>query len=206
MELYGYWRSSASYRVRIALNLKELDYTHRPVHLVKQEHHADAYAAMNSQELVPTLVHDGNAMTQSAAIIEYLEEAFPERTRLLPESFVERARVRAFALAIACEVAPLGNLRVLNAIAEHGVDKGEWSRKWIATTFEALERQTRDSGYCVGETVSMAECFLVPQMYNARRWELDLSPYPNLVRIDAQCATLDAFQNAHPDNQPDAQR
>ena len=206
IELYGYWRSSASYRVRIALNLKELAYENKVVHLVKNggEHHAPEYAARNPQELLPTLIDGENVLTQSGAIIEYLEEAYPERTRLLPESFLERARVRAFADAIACEIAPLGNLRVLNKVAELGADKAEWSREWMALTFKALETQVRDSAYCVGETVSMAECFLVPQMYNARRWELDLSPYPNLVRIDAQCAELEAFVKAHPDNQPDA--
>ena len=206
IELYGYWRSSASYRVRIALNLKELAYENKVVHLVKNggEHHSPEYAARNPQELLPTLVDGENVLTQSGAIIEYLEEAYPERTRLLPESFLERARVRAFADAIACEIAPLGNLRVLNKVAELGADKAEWSREWMALTFQALETQVRDSAYCVGETVSMAECFLVPQMYNARRWELDLSPYPNLVRIDAQCAELEAFVKAHPDNQPDA--
>lgn len=206
IELYGYWRSSASYRVRIALNLKELAYENNVVHLVNNggEHHSPEYAARNPQELLPTLVDGEHTFTQSGAIIEYLEEAYPERTRLLPESFLERARVRAFADAIACEIAPLGNLRVLNKVAELGADKAEWSREWMALTFQALETQVRDSAYCVGETVSMAECFLVPQMYNARRWELDLSPYPNLVRIDAQCAELEAFVKAHPDNQPDA--
>ena len=206
IELYGYWRSSASYRVRIALNLKELAYENKVVHLVKNggEHHSEEYARLNAQLLLPTLIDGENVLTQSGAIIEYLEEAYPERTRLLPESFLERARVRAFADAIACEIAPLGNLRVLNKVAELGADKAEWSREWMALTFQALETQVRDSAYCVGETVSMAECFLVPQMYNARRWELDLSPYPDLVRIDAQCAELEAFVKAHPDNQPDA--
>lgn len=206
IELYGYWRSSASYRVRIALNLKELAYENKVVHLVNNggEHHSEEYARLNAQQLLPTLIDGENVLTQSLAICEYLEEAYPERTRLLPESFLERARVRAFADAIACEIAPLGNLRVLNKVAELGADKGAWSREWMALTFKALETQVRDSAYCVGETVSMAECFLVPQMYNARRWELDLSPYPNLVRIDAQCAELESFVKAHPDNQPDA--
>ena len=206
IELYGYWRSSASYRVRIALNLKELEYATRVVHLVKNggEHHSDGYKKLNPQQLLPTLIDGEHTLTQSLAICEYLEEAYPERTRLLPESFAERAKVRAFAQAIACEIAPLGNLRVLNAVEELGGQKAEWSRKWMATTFQALESQVRDSAYCVGETVTMAECFLVPQMYNARRWELDLTPYPNLVRIDAQCARLDAFMRAHPDRQPDA--
>lgn len=205
LTLYGYWRSSATYRVRIALNLKDLDYRIQPVHLVDHggEHHAKDYARRNPQELVPMLVHGGQVLTQSLAIIEYLEEVFPNTARLLPESYAERARIRAFAQAISSEIAPLQNLRVLNEVKRHGIDSQAWARQWIGTTLAALETMA-DSAYCVGEGVSMAECFLVPQMYNARRFGVDLTKYPKLTDIDAKCNEMKAFRDAHPDQQPDA--
>ena len=207
LQLFGYWRSSATYRVRIALNLKQLSYEYRPIHLVKDggEQHGEAYKALNPQELVPTLLHGQTRLTQSLAIIEYLDDVFPD-VPLLPADAEQRAAVRAFAMAIACDVTPLGNLRVLQYLKRQGVETEEWSRHWIELTFAALEQtaRARDSAFCLGETVSMAECVLVPQMYNARRFGVDVSAYPKLVEIDARCMQMPAFIAASPEMQPDA--
>lgn len=213
--LYSYWRSSAALRVRIALNLKGLHYETRAVHLVRDggEQHSPAYAAVNPQELVPTLVDGDKVMTQSMAIVEYLDEIHPQPA-LLPADAAGRARVRALAQIIACDVHPIGNLRVLQRIGtQFGADdeqKGSWMRHWIATGFHALEAMlanNRDTGrYCHGDTPGLADLCLIPQVYNARRWKMTLEEYPTIVRIDAACGELDAFKAAMPEQQPDAPR
>jgi maleylacetoacetate isomerase len=212
--LYSYWRSSASYRVRIALNLKGLRYETRAVHLVRDggEQHGAAYAALNPQELVPTLLDGERVLTQSMAIMEYLDETHPQPP-LLPADAVGRARVRALSQAVACEIHPVGNLRVLQRLGsqfEAGDEhKGNWMRYWMASGFQALEAMLANSPhtghFCHGDTPGMADACLVPQVYNARRWKLPLGDYPTILRIDATCAALEAFHAAAPEQQPDAQ-
>lgn len=213
LTLYGYWRSSAAYRVRIALNLKQLDYAARPVHLVREggEQHASAYQALNPQELVPTLVHGERVLHQSLAIIEYLEENWPEPA-LLPGDPAGRAQARALAQVIACDIHPLGNLRVLQYLERecHVPQDGRdaWSRHWIERGFTALEAMLAGGGarsrYCCGDTPGLADACLVPQAYNARRWGLDMQAWPTLAAIDAACRELDAFRRAAPEVQHDA--
>ncbi|MCL1088540.1 maleylacetoacetate isomerase [Shewanella profunda] len=215
MKLYGYWRSSAAYRVRIALNLKGISVEQLSVHLVRDggEQHAAAYSALNPLELVPTLVvgdeEDSDALSQSLAIIEYLDELYP-KTALLPASALERAHVRAMALTIACEIHPLNNLRVLQYLTQTlGVDeaaKNTWYHHWVASGFEALETLlARHSGrYCFGNAVTLADLCLVPQVYNAQRFNVDLTPYPNIMRVWAECNQLAAFADAAPECQADA--
>jgi maleylacetoacetate isomerase len=211
MRLYSYFRSSAAYRVRIALNLKGLSAETLPVHLVRDggQQHSPAYRSINPQGLVPALVVDGQTIAQSLAIIEYLDEVQPAPA-LLPGSALDRAQIRAFALAIACDIHPLNNLRVLQHLkrefAQDQAGTDAWSRGWIGTGFAALEQTValRGGAFCFGDTPTLADIVLVPQMFNARRVQLDLTPYPTLQRIDAQCQALDAFAAAHPDRQPDA--
>ncbi|WP_449429447.1 maleylacetoacetate isomerase [Rhodanobacter umsongensis] len=213
--LYGYWRSSAVYRVRIALNLKGLAYETRPVHLVRDggEQHAPGYRALNPQELIPCLLDGERVLTQSLAIMEYLDEMYPgPETALLPVDARGRAQVRALAMAVACDIHPLGNLRVLNRLeAQFHADeaqRAEWSRHWIATGFRAMEAMLVDNAatgrYCHGETPGMADACLVPQVYNALRWKLPLDDYPTLRRIHQACSELEAFRRAVPEAQPDA--
>ena len=210
MKLHGYYRSSASYRVRIALNLKGLQHEQAFRHLLKKEQlHAD-YLALNPNGLVPTLEVEGAALTQSLAIIEYLDETVPEPP-LLPVSPLERARVRALALTVACEIHPLNNLRVLRYLSRDlGLDeapRGAWYRHWVESGFAALEQQLttdpRTGTYCHGEQPGLADLCLVPQIYNAVRFECDLTPYPTINRISTACSGLAAFQKAAPENQPD---
>lgn len=213
LTLYGYWRSSAAYRVRIALNLKGLDYHSRPLHLLRDggEQHGADYRAINPQQLIPCLIDGEQAITQSLAIIEYLDETRPEPP-LLPADSRGRARVRELAMAVACDVHPLGNLRVLQYLqARFGADEAEravWSRHWISTGFDALEAMLAghpETGrFCHGDTPTMADACLVPQFYNALRWKLPLEPYPTLRRIHEACSALEAFQRAAPEAQPDA--
>lgn len=213
LALYSYWRSSAAFRVRIALNLKGLHYETRAVHLVRGggEQHMPAYAALNPQQLVPALVDGDRVMTQSMAIAEYLDETHPHPP-LLPADAAGRARVRALAQIVGCDVHPIGNLRVLQQIAsQFGADdeqKGIWMRHWIAAGFQALETMlanSRESGrYCHGDAPGLADLCLVPQVYNARRWKAPLDDYPTILRIDAACMELDAFKAAAPEQQPDA--
>lgn len=213
LALYGYWRSSAVYRVRIALNLKELAYDTRPVHLLRdggEQHDAD-YRALNPQQLIPCLTDGERVLTQSMAIMEYLEEMHPEPP-LLPADARSRARVRALALAVACDIHPLGNLRVLQYLeANLGVDEAkklDWSRHWIETGFDALEAMLAGSSatgrYCHGDTPGLADACLVPQAYNALRWKLPLERWPTIARIHAACNELEAFRQAAPETQPDA--
>jgi maleylacetoacetate isomerase len=211
--LYSYWRSSAAFRVRIALNLKGLRYETQAVHLVREggEQHSPAYAALNPQELVPTLVDGDRVLSQSMAIVEYLDETHP-LPPLLPGDPAGRARVRALAQLVACDIHPIGNLRVLQeigkAFAASDEQKGEWMRHWVSTglhAFEATLAHGKGTGrYCHGDTPGLADICLVPQVYNARRWKVPLGDYPTILRIDAACAALPAFHDAMPEHQPDA--
>ncbi|OZI50243.1 maleylacetoacetate isomerase [Bordetella genomosp. 5] len=214
MQLYGYFRSSAAYRVRIALNLKGLSYEYVPVHLLKDggQQLSDTYRALNPAALVPTLVDDGAALGQSLAIIEYLDETRPE-VPLLPADALGRARVRGLAQAVACDTHPLNNLRVLKYL-KHTLQvsddaKNEWYRHWVDVGLGALEAmlaQSDDTGrFCHGDTPTVADLCLVPQVYNARRFGCDMSAFPTIERIDAACGELQAFVDAQPQNQPDAE-
>lgn len=213
LTLYSYWRSSAAYRVRIGLNLKGLAYETRPVHLVRDggEQHADDYRALNPQALVPMLVDGERRITQSLAILEYLDETFP-KPALLPADTRGRARVRSLAMLVACDIHPLNNLRVLQYLKrENGLEQpaiDAWMLHWMREGFAAMEAMLADAPgtgtFCHGETPTIADCCLVPQLYNARRFALDLSPYPTLVRIEADCLALPAFDAARPESQPDA--
>ncbi len=213
MKLYTYFRSSAAFRVRIALNLKGLAYQPVFVHLAKGEHRQPAYAAVNPQALVPTLeLDDGTRLSQSLAIVEYLDTLKPYPA-LLPQPAVERARVRALALLIACEIHPLNNLRVLQhlkrALAQSEQQIKAWYQYWIAdglAKFEAELKLGRPRGaFCHGEAPGLADCCLVPQIFNARRYDCDLSPYPETMRAFEACMKLDAFDRAQPAQQPDAE-
>lgn len=213
LTLYSYWRSSAAYRVRIALNLKGLAYATVPVHLVRDggEQHRPGYSALNPQELVPTLVHGDRSISQSLAIIEYLEESFPP-SPLLPSHARDRARVRALAQLVASDIHPLNNLRVLRyfeqAWSVPQSERDEWVRHWVIEGFGALEKllsQNVATGeFCHGDIPGLADCCLVPQVFNARRFGVDMGPYPTLVRIDQACQALAPFAAAHPARQPDA--
>jgi maleylacetoacetate isomerase len=214
MKLYDYYRSSAAYRVRIALNLKGVVPDDRTfVHLRMGNHRAQDYLALNPQGLVPALeLDDKRVLTQSLAIVEYLEETHPVPP-LLPSDAASRSRVRAIALNIACEIHPLNNLRVLNyltgTLGATEEQRNGWYKYWIDVGFEALERQlARDDAtgtFCHGETPTLADVCLVPQVANARRFKIDLSPYPTLVRIESACNALPAFAQAAPSKQPDAE-
>lgn len=210
MELHGYFRSSASYRVRIALNLKGLEYDYHPVNLLKGEQRGDAYRELNPQGLVPALVDDGSVLTQSLAIMEWLEEQHPQHA-LLPESPAERARIRALAYNVACDIQPVQNLRVLKYLqSELGASdeqKVAWIRHWIDMGFGALEKQLANSGkgpFANGDAPGLFECCLIPQIYNAERFGLETKPYPGIHRIAEACAALPAFERARPENQPDS--
>jgi maleylacetoacetate isomerase len=214
VRLYDYFRSSAAYRVRIALNLKGVVPTERTfVHLRMGSQRAQDYLALNPQGLVPALeLDDGRVLTQSLAIIEYIEETHPTPP-LLPADAEGRARVRAIALGIACEIHPLNNLRVLNyltgTLGTTDAQRNGWYKYWIDVGFEALERQLErddDTGtFCHGESVTLADVCLVPQLANARRFKVDVAPYPTLTRIEAACNALPAFAQAAPARQPDAE-
>jgi len=214
VKLFSYWRSSAVWRVRIALSWKGIPHGTVPVHLVRDggQQHSESYREVNPQERVPALEDDGRVLSQSLAIIEYLEETHPEPP-LLPTDFAGRAIVRQLALAVACEIHPLQNSRVLDylrgPLAQGDAQVADWVRHWIGQGFGALEELARRHGD--GRTslhssgVSMADLCLVPQMYNARRHHLDLRPYPALVAIDAHLMTLPAFSTTRPEAQPDAE-
>jgi maleylpyruvate isomerase len=214
MKLFGYFRSSASYRVRIALNLKNLRYEYRSVHLSRGggEQFAPEFKALNPQALVPVLEDGAQRVTQSLAILEYLEEVQPDPP-LLPKTAAERARVRALSLSIACEIHPLNNLRVLNYLTGTlGVSaeaRAEWYRHWASLGLVALEAELAESRYvgefCHGDTPGMLDCCLVPQLFNARRFGCDLSGYPTLLALEHHCSLLAAFRDAAPERQPDAE-
>lgn len=211
MKLYSYFRSSAAYRVRIALSLKGIEFETRSKALLKGEHLAADYRSLNPQGLIPSLETDGAVLSQSLAILEYLEERYPVPA-LLPKDPIARAHVRSMSLAIACDIHPLNNLRVLHYLRE-GLQLGDaeinhWYRHWIAEGFRGLEIQAQrhsiDQRYCFADSVSMADVLLVPQMFNARRFETDLRPFPTLVSITSHLESLPAFAAARPEAQPDA--
>jgi maleylpyruvate isomerase len=214
MKLYTFFRSSASYRVRIALDLKGLDYEQAPIHLRRGggEQLKPAYKAINPQALVPALEDEGQNFSQSLAIIEYLEERYPKPS-LLPSDPAQRAVVRSMALLIACEVHPIQNLRVLNHLkSDHKQsddDTIRWARHWINLGLSALEQMiisvTEPGDFCFGKTPTMADICLVPQLGNARRFGVDLSAYPKLLAIESACMSLPAFADAAPEHQPDAE-
>ena len=209
MKLYGYWRSSASYRVRIALALKGLDYEDAAVNLLEGAQRRHEYLELNPQGLVPCLVDGDQVIAQSLAIIEYLDERHPDPA-LLPFGPQQRARVRQLALIIACEVAPLQNLGMYQYLRERlAADEaalGDWNRYWIGRGLDAFEALVADhpatGACCHGDAPTLADVCLVPQLQNARRRELELSSYPTLLRIDAHCRALPAFQQAAPESQP----
>ena len=212
MKLYTYWRSSSAYRVRIALNLKGIEYESVPVHLLRDggEQRKPEYLDLNPLGLVPTLVDDDQVFIESLAIVEYLDEKIPE-PMLLPRDRAGRARVRAMADLIACEIQPLNNSGVMQFLAaEMDQDKTaikKWYAEWIARGFIALENLIDRYGgiFCFGDTPTMADVFLVPQMYNAIRFDCDLSAYPRVRQVYEACQKLDAFVHAAPENQADAE-
>ncbi|MGF6504982.1 maleylacetoacetate isomerase [Paraburkholderia sp. 32] len=212
MKLYSYFRSSSAYRVRIACNLKSQPYECVAIHLNRNggEQYSDSFVKVNPQQTVP-VVQDGTlVLSQSLAIIEYLDERYPNRP-LLPESIEGRARVRALSQYIACEIHPLNNLRILKfltgqmALSEE--QKLGWIRHWLETGLSVLERELagEGDGFCYGDTPTMADCCLVPQLYNARRFGVDVARFPAIQAIDERCQWIEAFQAAHPDRQPDSE-
>ena len=209
MILHGYWRSGTSYRTRIALNLKGLTYQTAPVDLRTGAQKSDAYLALNSQGLVPALeTGDGLVLTQSPAILEWLEEAHPAPA-LLPTNAADRAVVRAMAALIGCDIHPLNNLRVLKAVRDLGADQAgvdAWAGRWIADGFAALEAMAvrHGEGWSFGGAPTLADCYLIPQIYSARRFNVDLAAFPRLLEIELRAELHPAFVAAHPDNQPDA--
>jgi len=214
MKLYNYFRSSASYRVRIALNIKGLPYEYLPVHLTRDggQQFAPEYRGIAPEALVPVLVDGGATLHQSLAIIEYLDETHPHPP-LLPADAAGRAAVRSLALDIACDIAPLGNLRVLKYLAANcGLEKegtDAWVGHWIGTGFDALETRLAQSPvrgkFCYGDAPTLADAVLVPQVFNARRFGVDMGRYPAIAEIDARCNALAAFADAAPAKQPDAE-
>ncbi|MCH7334933.1 maleylacetoacetate isomerase [Acinetobacter sp. NIPH 2699] len=208
MKLYSYFRSSAAYRVRIALNLKQLAYETQAIHLVKNEQQQADYQALNPSQLLPTLMDADQTLLQSISILEYLEEAYPE-VALLPKNLADRAKVRAFAQAIACDIHPLNNLRVLkylqHELAVSDVQKNSWYQHWMLQGFKSLEVQLQDSNgqFCFGTQATFADCCLIPQVYNAKRFKVDLTAFPKIESIYQHCLTIPAFLHAAPEKQPD---
>jgi maleylacetoacetate isomerase/maleylpyruvate isomerase len=209
MELYNYFRSSASYRVRIALALKGLSYDYKAVHIAKNEQFAESYAAVSAARLVPLLRDGDQLITQSMAIIEYLDETHP-LPALLPADAPGRARVRALAQDVACEIHPLNNLRVLRylvtSLKVSEEDKDRWYRHWVETGLEAVERQlaARPARYCHGDMPTLADCVLVPQIFNAQRFKCRTDHVPQVMRVFDACMQLEAFEKTRPEVCPDA--
>ncbi len=207
MKLYDYYRSSCSYRVRIALNLKKISYECIPIHLLNQggEQHTPSYRALNPEGVVPTLSENGHVLTQSIAIIEYLNEINPNPP-LLPQNPLDRAHVKSLALMIACDIHPLNNLRVLkylqNEFQANDDETQKWYHHWLKLGFDAfettLEKLPRTTDVCSGHHVSLADICLIPQVYNAKRFKFDMASYPLIEKINAHCLTLDAFKKACP--------
>ena len=210
MTLYGYFRSSTSYRTRIAMNLKGLDYDYIAVNLAQDEQLKSEFLALNPQGLVPVLQADDLLLFQSPAILEWLEEVYPKNP-LLPKDAAGRMQVRALSAMIGCDIHPLNNRRVLQYLRNELSVEAEvikWCNRWISEGFAALEKRlvadkTRGK-FCYGDSPTSADCYLIPQVSSARRFEVDLNPYPNIVQIDAHCRTLKAFADADPMQQPDA--
>ncbi|MBI3441650.1 MAG: maleylacetoacetate isomerase [Proteobacteria bacterium] len=213
MKLYSYYRSSASYRVRIALNHKKLSYEHYSVHLVRNggEQHAPEYKALNPQAQVPTFIDGDFVLTQSMAIMEYLEEKYP-KPHILPKEPEQRAYVRQLSQICVADIHPLNNLKILNHLSgEFSISQDQktaWYRKWVEQGFDALETLLgrspfRTGPYCCGDQITMADMCLVPQVYNARRYEIPMTPWPLMAEIDDSCLKLKAFQDASPEHQPD---
>lgn len=207
--LHAYWRSGTSYRSRIALNLKGLDYEVRPVNLLAGEQGSSAYRALDPQGLVPALEAGGQTLIQSPAIIEWLEETFPQPP-LLPTGPIDRAAVRAMAAVVGCDIHPLNNLRVLRALKRDLSASDEqifaWETRWMGDGFRALEEliARHGRGFSWGEEPTLADCYLVPQVYSAERFGVDLEPYPLIRAVNERCRALPAFAAAHPNRQPDA--
>lgn len=212
MKLHNYFRSSASFRVRIALALKGLPYQYLAVNLAQGDHLLDAYRSQSPEVLVPLLEIDGHRLSQSMAIIEYLDESYDGETKLLPPTARDRARVRGLAQIVVCDIHPIGNLRVLQYLEREfntpSVERERWSRHWIREGFEAFESLLAENPatgqFCEGDDPSLADVCLVPQVYNARRWGVDLAEFPTIARIETECLKLPAFERARPENQPDA--
>jgi maleylacetoacetate isomerase len=209
LTLHSYWRATAPYRVRIGLNLKGLAYDYRPVHLIEGVQHSEAYKALNPQELTPSLeTGDGRVLTQSLAILEWLEEAHPQPP-ILPSEAYDRATVRAMAAIVACDIHPLNNMRIQQQLTALGVsDEGRsaWSKRWIEDGFRALEPLVarHGRGFAFADAPTLADCCLIPQVYSAERYEVDLAPYPAIRAVAAHAAEHPAFAAAHPNRQPDA--
>lgn len=211
MKLYNFFRSSAAFRVRIALNLKGIEYERIAKVFAKHEHRAADYLAVNPQGLIPALDVDGAVISQSLAIIEYLDDLYPEPA-LRPADPLARAQVRSMALAIACDIHPLNNLRVLNylrkSLGQNDDGVNTWYRHWVSEGFRGLETQLSQHSstrrHCFGNSLSLADVCLVPQVYNARRFDVDLTPFPTLVAISTHLESLPAFDAARPEAQPDA--
>lgn len=214
IKLYSYWRSSAAYRVRIALNLKQIEHEIVPVHLVNNggEQHTASYRVLNPQSSVPTLVDGARVFRQSMAIVEYLDEAYPGTHALLPSTVRERARVRGLAQVVGCDIHPLNNLRVMQFLERDfstpAVERERWTRHWIVEGFRALEQMLEESAStglcCDGDAPTLADLCLIPQIYNARRFEVDMQTFPIISRIETHCMGLPAFEAARPENQADA--
>lgn len=211
ISLYSYWRSTAAYRVRIALAYKQLEYKTLPVHLVNEggEQHQPSYQQVNPLQLVPTLVDADISITESMAILEYLDEKYPQNP-LLPKEQQQRNKAREISQMIACDIHPLDNLRVLQYLKrEMNQSQDEvnaWYHHWIHLGFQAIENMLLNfqGEYCLGNEITMADVFLVPQVYNASRFKLDMGAYPRISKINANCLALNQFQEAKPENQPDA--
>jgi len=211
VKLYTFFRGSSPFRLRIALNLKGLAYQPVFVHLAKGEHRKSEFGKINPQQLLPALeLDDGQVLNQSLAIIEYLDEKYPQKP-LIPREALARARVRSLSYLVACEIHPLNNLRVLQhlrgALGQNEDQVAAWYRHWIADGLAKFEAQVKGSAgkFCHGDTPSMADCCLVPQIFNARRYQNDLAPYPVTMRIFEACMQLEAFDRAQPSKQPDAE-
>lgn len=209
MELFDYVRSSSAYRVRICLNLKGLNYDAHAINLLQKQQSSDQYKAINPQGLVPALKDDGNLVTQSIAICEYLEEQYPDTAAILPTDLIDKTHVKALALSIACDIQPLNNLRILNYLVQDmglsDEQKMTWYHHWIKEGFTALEAQLENTDltgdFCFGDTPTLADICLVPQVFNAKRFKAPMADHPNINRIVANCEKLEAFAKAHPDNQ-----
>ncbi|MGO1743585.1 MAG: maleylacetoacetate isomerase [Psychrobacter sp.] len=211
MKLYGYFRSSTSYRTRIAMNLKGLDYDNITVNLAQDKQLETEFKAINPQGLVPVLQADDLLLYQSPAILEWLEEVYPE-SPLLPKDAAGRVQVRAISAMIGCDIHPINNRRILQYLRnELSVDEEkvmDWCNRWMSEGFTALEKrlaQDKTRGkFCYGDSPTFADCYLIPQVSSAQRFKVDLSPYPNIVEVDTHCRTLKAFADADPMMQPDA--